>query len=89
MENYELSQQVLLSLKSTRLRKLPLFNLLGDLTLSEIYYKDVLKSYIVDLKRIRINLVKWLHFLYVQESKIYRENEIHFTLKELFCQGVR
>ncbi len=88
MENYELSQQVFLSLKP-RLKKCPIFNLLGDLTLSEEYYKKVLESYIADIKRISINLIEWLHFLFVQESKIYGENEIQFALKELFCQRVR
>jgi len=86
LENNELSQEVLLCLKLVRIKNHPLFNLWGDLVLNENYYEDKLLSYIADLKRIKKVLKKWLYFLFIQESKKYRENEIHFALKEFFVK---
>ena len=89
MKKSGFSQHILLYVKLARIKKHTLFNVVGEPILSEEYYKCLLKSYIKRLSNIRINLVKWLSYLFSYEKKKYGNNGIHYSLKELFCQGVK
>ena len=83
------SQHVLLYLKMALIRKKALFNMVGELAQSEDYYERLLKSYIARLSNIRIALVNWLFHLFSHEERMYGNNGIHYSLRELFCQEVK
>lgn len=89
MKKSGFSQHVLLYLKLARIRKTSLFNVVGKPVLSERYYKCLLKSYITRLSNIRITLVRWLFYLFSHEKIKYGKKAIHYSLRELFCQGVK
>jgi len=89
MKKSGFSQHVLLYLKSAQIRKTPLFNMVGEPVLSEEYYECLLKSYIERLSNIRIVLVNWLFYLFSHEKRKYGKNTIHYSLRELFCQGIK
>lgn len=89
MKKSGFSQHVLLYLKTARIKKTSLFNMAGELAHREDYYECLLKSYITRLTNIRIALVNWLFHLFSHEKGMYDEKGIHYSLRELFGQGVK
>lgn len=85
---HDLSQQVFLRLKSSRVQKIPLLSLWEGDTQSKRYYDAVFECYITDLKRIIAALTEWLYFLFTLECRKYHEENVHYSLKEIFCQEI-
>ena len=85
---HDLSQRIFLRLKSAQIRRIPLISLWDGDTLSKKYYDSMFKSYIAILRKVIVALTEWLYFLFTIECELYHEENVHFSLREIFCQKI-